>query len=628
MMKKRILSAWLVFLLMMSCAAFASGEPSGERAEEQVGEPLTLKGDVSGYEDAAAFMLPKLGDIMEPDGELETESSVSRAEFCWMFCRMMGISASDEPTFSDIPSDAYYRNAVGFLEHFGVVTGKEDGTFGPDEIITREEAFVIIANFFFAFENVIPVESSADDYFAAYSDAAEISPENRDAVATMVLGDVAHSPTDTLRPGDNITMIEAMDLLYRTDLAKKAGSNFGEKDIPAKYKDNMTAVICVENGEIDTASSDMDVVKQYRVTAEAADELRLNVTENNRNAVLALGADTEFTVTNAQIESSSDSHGDGNTDASNGDNYGVGAIVCAGAGAKVTVRDSRLIQNGVGSNTAMATVNGTVELYDCHLETTDTNSRALNTTNNSSMNLYQCEVVAAGWGALSTDTSAGSVNVYAEDSSFTVKNGRYAAYSDGGCLLTLVRCSLHSNADGVVCTGTGSVDFTDVDVIASDADGAESYSVRVTNVQSDASEISFLNFEGGSIVNHGGPVFAVHSANAEVSVTGTELVSDTGVLIEVSENIWMDHPVPTIPGPPASGVNFTLTDVIAAGDVVFSDPDHDMTLTLDGSTLDGDIILGETAHTLTVYLVNGGTVMGVVPDGVIVRESAPSGEAS
>lgn len=623
---KKLLSIAIVLCIAigLTAAAFASGEASAEEA----GAPIVLIGEVGDYSDAAAFMTPKLTDAIAPDGELDATRPLTRAEFCWMFNRMMGISASDEPSYSDIPSDAYYLNAVGFLDHFGVVTGKEDGTFRPDELITREEAFAIIANFFTSFENVQLVDSSEKDYFTRYTDAEDIAPENRDKLATMVLGDVAYSPTSELRPGDVITVIEAMDLLYRANEAKSAGSNFGEKDIPGKYKENMTAVIYVEHGTLDAASSEMKTVDMYNVTDTAADGLALEVTGDNRNAVLALGSETDFSVTNAEIESWSDSHGDGNAAASNGDNYGTGSIVCAGAGATVTVRDSRLIQHGVGSNTATATVNGTVNLYDCYLETTDTGSRALNTTNNSAMNLYRCEVVAAGWGALSTDTSAGNVQVYAEDSSFTVTDGRYAAYSDGGCMLTLVNCTLHSNADGVVCTGTGSLDFTDVDLVASDAEGAENYAVRVTNVQSDASEVACLDFTGGSIRNLGGAVFTVHSANAQVNVIGTELYSETGVLIDVSENLWMNYPVPAPADAPMNGVNFFFTDVEAAGDVIFSDPHHDMTITLDNSVISGDVIVGDTTHTLTIYLVNGGRILGEIPENVAVVEGVPGGAGS
>lgn len=612
---KKILSIFLsVFVLWGLCAsAMASGE-----ASEDTGDPVVLSGDIAGYEDAAEFMTPKLNDAIAPDGLLDANRPVTRAEFCWMFTRMMGVNASDVPDFTDIPSDAYYRNAVGFLAHFAVVTGNEDGTFAPDEYITREEAFSIIANFFVAFENVTLVDAASGDYLADYTDAEDVSAEYADAVATMVLGEVAYSAADALRPGDKITVIEALDLLRRTNAAKENGSNFGEKDIPAAFKNAMTAVVYVDNGKVHAGSSEMDVVNEYGVTDTTAGELSIEVTEANRSAVLALGSATDFTVTDAELVSYADGDVKENTTNFSSDDYGVGAVVCAGAGAAITVRNSNLIQNGVGSNAAMATVNGTVALYDCYLETTDTGSRTLNTTNNSSMALYRCEVVAAGWGALSTDVSGGSVSVYAEDSSFTVKNGRYAAYSDGGCLLTLVNCSLNSNADGVVCTGTGSVDFTNVDIVASDTDGAENYSVRVTNVQSDAGEVAALDFDGGSIVNRSGPVFAVHSANANVTAVGTELSSGTGVLIEVCENIWMNYPVPETEDPPLNGVNFTFTDVSASGDILFSDPHHDMTLTLDGSTISGDIILGDTERTLTVYLRNGSAVTGDISEGVNV----------
>lgn len=599
----------IAFLLaLILCAgltgiAFASGEASGT---DPTAGTVEIAGDISGYEEAVAFMQPKLTASTAENGVLDGERSAKRGEFCGLFALMMGINASDQPAEPDIAEDAWYRNAVGFLEHFAVIGAQEDGNFHPEELITREEAFCVIARFFTAFENVQLVdEEQVLELLSAYTDGMEVTQENAAAVATMLLGGVAGSSTNELRPGDAITILEVLELLYRTDAAKQAGSNFGEKDIPADVKALMSSVITLSPSG---ASASEEI---QGMTVAALEGVVINASETGQNAVYVSGSGAEYTVERSLLSCSAESAG-----LNNGDNYGVGSVAAAAAGATLTIRDSVLVQNVAGSTAVTATVGGTVNLYDCALTTTDTGSRTLNTTNDSNMNLYRCRVMAAGWGALSTDVSGAGVSVYAEDSTFTVLNGRYAAYSDGGCVLTLRDCVLHSNADGLVCTGTGSAYLTDCAIIASDAEGASNYSLRVTNVQSDSTEISEIAIDGGNITNYGGPVIAIHSANADIGITDAELVSGTGVLLEVGENLWMDHPVPTTE---VTGVRITMKDVEAEGDIVYSDPDRDMTVALDGTTIDGDILLGDGAGVLTVILRNGSVITGNIPEGVVLE---------
>ncbi len=68
--------------------------------------------------------------------------SITRAEACTVLARMMGseseIAEKRNTAFRDIPEDAWYYNAVTFLEELGVLVSFR-GDFMPDKAITRAE---------------------------------------------------------------------------------------------------------------------------------------------------------------------------------------------------------------------------------------------------------------------------------------------------------------------------------------------------------------------------------------------------------------------------------------------------------------------------------------------------------
>jgi len=52
------------------------------------------------------------------------------------------------PKFPDVPNDAWYREAVDFVSHEGLMVGYDDGTFRPNDPLTRAEAATILKRLF------------------------------------------------------------------------------------------------------------------------------------------------------------------------------------------------------------------------------------------------------------------------------------------------------------------------------------------------------------------------------------------------------------------------------------------------------------------------------------------------
>ena len=88
-----------------------------------------------------------------PDGTVRPEGDITRAEVATIFFRLLTDESRDEfwsqtNDYTDVDADAWYNNAVSTLSNAGILNGYEDGTFQPDGNITRAEFATITARFF------------------------------------------------------------------------------------------------------------------------------------------------------------------------------------------------------------------------------------------------------------------------------------------------------------------------------------------------------------------------------------------------------------------------------------------------------------------------------------------------
>ena len=86
------------------------------------------------------------------DGTVRPEGSITRAEVATIFFRLLTDESRDKfwsqtNDYTDVPADAWYNNAVSTLSNAGILDGYEDGTFRPDGNITRAEFATITARF-------------------------------------------------------------------------------------------------------------------------------------------------------------------------------------------------------------------------------------------------------------------------------------------------------------------------------------------------------------------------------------------------------------------------------------------------------------------------------------------------
>lgn len=83
-----------------------------------------------------------------PDGDFHPSESVTRAQVAQIFYRLLKTqSAGTRGAFSDVDEDAWYTQAVEALSALGIVSGYPDGTFRPNQAISRAEFTAICVQF-------------------------------------------------------------------------------------------------------------------------------------------------------------------------------------------------------------------------------------------------------------------------------------------------------------------------------------------------------------------------------------------------------------------------------------------------------------------------------------------------
>ena len=83
-----------------------------------------------------------------PDGTFHADGNMTRAEAAQMFFNLLNEKIAADAFYSDVKSSAWYADAVGALSRLGIVEGYEDGSFRPDDEISRAEFVAMISRFF------------------------------------------------------------------------------------------------------------------------------------------------------------------------------------------------------------------------------------------------------------------------------------------------------------------------------------------------------------------------------------------------------------------------------------------------------------------------------------------------
>ncbi|MDD4587873.1 MAG: S-layer homology domain-containing protein [Heliobacteriaceae bacterium] len=81
-----------------------------------------------------------------PDGSLDLDQPVTRAEMALLVQKAYGLTLSQPLYYPDVPFNHFAARAIATLTTQGWVQGFEDGCFKPDQTVTRAEMAVLVAH--------------------------------------------------------------------------------------------------------------------------------------------------------------------------------------------------------------------------------------------------------------------------------------------------------------------------------------------------------------------------------------------------------------------------------------------------------------------------------------------------
>lgn len=174
--------------------------------------------DVEGHWAQAA--VNNMGSRMVVDGVgsglFNPDQNITRAEFAAIVVRGLGLGRDNLPSsFTDVAMSDWYNSAVITAAEFGLIQGFGDGTFRPNEQITREQAMVIIAKAMELTElnSTLPADTSLLDTFV---DAPDASKWASMSIAKSVQAGVINGRSETkLAPKANMTRAEVAAIVER-----------------------------------------------------------------------------------------------------------------------------------------------------------------------------------------------------------------------------------------------------------------------------------------------------------------------------------------------------------------------------------------------------------------------------
>lgn len=174
--------------------------------------------DISGHwaENAITYLVDKGIINGFPDGTFQPEAPVTRAQFAKMATLALAYPTTDvptTPTFSDVPASFWGFQPVEITAAAGLIVGFPDGTFAPDQNVTKAEAVTILARarsmFLKDFGRVSLFSDVPDDQWAVpYLNAADGNLFFRDNDPYILSG-------TTFQPDRAATRAQAATFIYR-----------------------------------------------------------------------------------------------------------------------------------------------------------------------------------------------------------------------------------------------------------------------------------------------------------------------------------------------------------------------------------------------------------------------------
>ncbi len=148
------------------------------------------------------------------DGTFKPDNNMARSEVSAIFARILsgydeGNLTSTKTSFNDVASGDWFSKYIARLSETGIIKGYDDGTFKPDNPITRAEFATMCVRFY---------ESDAGKIKNAKSDFTDVSSGHwaKDFIDKAAKqGFITGYPDGSYKPDNNITRAEVVTVINR-----------------------------------------------------------------------------------------------------------------------------------------------------------------------------------------------------------------------------------------------------------------------------------------------------------------------------------------------------------------------------------------------------------------------------
>ncbi|THF83225.1 S-layer homology domain-containing protein [Cohnella fermenti] len=162
------------------------------------------------------------------DGSLRPDQTITRIEFVALANRLFAYKGTAAVDFADVPGGAWFASEVKAAVGAGYVSGFPDGTFKPNQALSRVEAAVMLAK-------LVPVlERDGANSLDAFTDRDSVPAYGRASLGALIgSGYVKGFADRTVRPGQKLTRAEAVVLLDRIVKGSAAEASGGGAKLSA-----------------------------------------------------------------------------------------------------------------------------------------------------------------------------------------------------------------------------------------------------------------------------------------------------------------------------------------------------------------------------------------------------------
>jgi len=168
------------------------------------------------------------------DGTFRPDNNMSRAEAAAIFARLIseqkGEKISGKSSFNDVSKSEWYSDYIGYLSKYGVIKGYADNTFRPNDNVSRAEFVAMTVRFNSLFNDV-----KKGSYTVKYTDVATNYWAYSDVAYAKHVGWLNGYADGTFKGDNAITRAEVVTVVNRAT-GRKADESYITKNVSVLNK--------------------------------------------------------------------------------------------------------------------------------------------------------------------------------------------------------------------------------------------------------------------------------------------------------------------------------------------------------------------------------------------------------